>query len=183
MSNLERAKRIKGWMNDRELEWLYTQAQSRSIIVEIGVYYGRSTVALGLGAQHQKHAWVHAIDSWQGDGDNAKFLTEYLTEEGCRRVHEEAIDNVAGLPVSLLVETSNVACGLFPVASVDMLFLDGAHDYDSVNEDLANWLPRMRQDGLICGHDYNPNWPGVIQAVNQRFGKVKVVPNTSIWYV
>lgn len=57
--------------------------------------------------------------------------------------------------------------------SLDWVYIDAAHDYESVTKDLASALPKMRQDGFICGHDYT-RWSskgihrwGVVEAVNE----------------
>ncbi|MRS02168.1 class I SAM-dependent methyltransferase, partial [bacterium] len=51
--------------------------------------------------------------------------------------------------------------------SLDMVFIDAAHDYDNVRADIAAWYPKVRLGGMLAGHDYEENWPGVIQAVNE----------------
>jgi hypothetical protein len=47
------------------------------------------------------------------------------------------------------------------------VYIDAAHDYDSVRDDLAAWYPRLVSGGLIGGHDYTEPWPGVRQAVDE----------------
>jgi hypothetical protein len=34
-----------------------------------------------------------------------------------------------------------------------MVFIDGAHDYDSVYSDLTAWWPRVKDGGILAGHD------------------------------
>ena len=36
---------------------------------------------------------------------------------------------------------------------VDWLFIDGGHDYDTVNADYVNYAPLVRKDGLVIFHD------------------------------
>jgi hypothetical protein len=31
-------------------------------------------------------------------------------------------------------------------------------------------LPKIKPGGVIAGHDYHPEWPGVVKAVNEAFG-------------
>jgi hypothetical protein len=57
--------------------------------------------------------------------------------------------------------------------SLDWVYLDAAHDFDSVSKDLAAVRTKMRPGGLICGHDYT-RWSsagihrwGVVEAVNE----------------
>ncbi|RLI59813.1 MAG: hypothetical protein DRO67_09555, partial [Candidatus Asgardarchaeum californiense] len=72
----------------------------------------------------------------------------------------------------------------FQHASVDFVFIDAAHDYESVKNDIAAWFPKVKVGGIIAGHDYKNDEPtGVEQAVDERFGsKIKVVENIWIYY-
>ena len=38
--------------------------------------------------------------------------------------------------------------------SLDFVYLDARHDYESVREDLHDWWPKLRCLGLFAGHDY-----------------------------
>ncbi|MFA5166622.1 MAG: class I SAM-dependent methyltransferase [Candidatus Paceibacterota bacterium] len=39
---------------------------------------------------------------------------------------------------------------------IDFLFVDGAHDYNTVKADIANWKDRVKVDGIIAFHDFKP---------------------------
>ncbi len=54
---------------------------------------------------------------------------------------------------------------------VDMLFVDGAHDYMNVRLDLEAFAPLVRKGGIISGHDYSPDFPGVVRAVDEYLGE------------
>lgn len=50
---------------------------------------------------------------------------------------------------------------------IDLLWIDGDHRYEAVIEDLRVWVPRVRQGGLIAGHDWTGGWQEQIRkAVN-----------------
>ena len=51
--------------------------------------------------------------------------------------------------------------------SLDFVFIDAQHDYDSVKRDIELWRPKIKPGGLLCGHDYQPKFQGLIQAVNE----------------
>jgi hypothetical protein len=51
--------------------------------------------------------------------------------------------------------------------------LDGDHGYEAVRADIDAWLPKMKPGAVLSGDDYL--WPGVKQAVHERFGD-RVVP-------
>ena len=62
-----------------------------------------------------------------------------------------------------------------PHHSLDFVYLDARHDYDSVMSDLAEWHDRLRPGGVIAGHDYVDGdfvdgLFGVESAVNEFFG-------------
>eukprot|EP00403_Amphidinium_massartii_P016722 CAMPEP_0178427652 /NCGR_PEP_ID=MMETSP0689_2-20121128/29857_1 /TAXON_ID=160604 /ORGANISM="Amphidinium massartii, Strain CS-259" /LENGTH=410 /DNA_ID=CAMNT_0020049369 /DNA_START=86 /DNA_END=1315 /DNA_ORIENTATION=- len=73
----------------------------------------------------------------------------------------------------LLSVTSTEAAAAFPDDSIDVLFVDGCHLYDCVVEDFNLWLPKLRRgvETLVAGHDFSPQWPGVVRAVHERRGK------------
>lgn len=50
--------------------------------------------------------------------------------------------------------------------SLDFVYIDGRHDFESVIMDLAKWAPKVRAGGIIGGHDYYEFYQaGVIPAV------------------
>lgn len=62
----------------------------------------------------------------------------------------------------------------FEDESVDFVFIDADHVYQSVRNDVLAWLPKVKPGGIIAGHDYNPPHE-VKRAVDEIFGS-KVVP-------
>lgn len=51
----------------------------------------------------------------------------------------------------------------------DFIYIDGAHDYQSVVQDINAWMAMLSHNGIIAGHDYDDEHPGVMAAV-QEFG-------------
>lgn len=157
-----------GWMSPDELLWLNAEASTMAGgVVEIGCLHGRSSVALAVDCP----GLVWCIDPWSDDGWRS-------WSEGVGAVYP----NVRGIRAA-----SPEASALVPTP-VDMVFIDGAHDYASVRADIECWWPLTNR--LICGHDYvrdDGDLPGVVQAVDEFFAgeeyEVLVAPETAIWYV
>jgi SAM-dependent methyltransferase len=66
----------------------------------------------------------------------------------------------------------------------DLIYIDGSHEYVDVREDIIKFKKLIKENGVICGHDYNSACPGVIRAVNEIFGEdnIKIYSDSS-WVV
>ena len=166
--NLSKALLIEGWMEPAELTWLAQQAALHKIIVEIGSFKGRSTRAL---ADNTK-GLVIAIDDFQGPREIE--LTD--RENILNRFNDNLSDRT-----NVVVINCNHRDIPQPDFRPDMVFIDGAHEYEAVLADIDFWTPFIAPGGLICGHDYG--WAsGVDRAVNERFPKAEIAQRTSIWF-
>ncbi len=58
--------------------------------------------------------------------------------------------------------------------SVDFVFIDGAHDYESVRKDSENALRIIRPGGVIVWHDYGV-WGGVTRYLDELRAKLPIV--------
>lgn len=62
--------------------------------------------------------------------------------------------------------------------NLDFVYIDVAHDYENVKKDIRNYYPKLRDCGVLGGHDiYNGNSPeheGVIRAVMEFAIKEKL---------
>lgn len=75
-------------------------------------------------------------------------------------------------------KTSSEASMLFDNNFFDFVYIDGAHDYDNVHNDINKWLPKIKTTGYIGGHDYNQG--SVQQAItNNNLNIIKVFSDTS----
>ena len=54
--------------------------------------------------------------------------------------------------------------------SLDLVFIDGDHSYEQCKADIEAWWPKLKAGAVMLGHDYGPRHPGVVQAVNEKFG-------------
>ena len=179
-------------MFDHELEWLYDQASRSQLIVEIGVWKGRSTAALCLGAQKfaentGMQPAVIAIDWFEGSRDELQAAhREASTPDGRTAIEEAARRNLSPwLEMGLLFlcprEAGPAARELAAVLKyrpIDMLFIDGGHDQPTVEHNIDDYLPLVRRGGRVCGHDRT--WPGVAAAIATRLPNYQPGPG-SLW--
>tara|TARA_B100000287_G_C20565924_1_gene754492 strand:- start:80 stop:658 length:579 start_codon:yes stop_codon:yes gene_type:complete len=64
----------------------------------------------------------------------------------------------------------------------DFVYVDGNHDYFSVERDLLSYSSKVKIGGFIGGHDYLPSeWPEVVRAIHNVVGKPDHVYWDSSW--
>jgi len=159
---LTQLESIEGWLRDDEailLNQLAAQANPGTVIVEIGSWKGKSTVALGLSARVP----VYAIDPHTGSPEHrqkgkpvdtyADFLNNIKRHNLTKKVKplrltsKEAVKKISK-PISLL-------------------FIDGDHSYQAVSQDFKDYYPKLQLGGTIAFHD-TISWPGPRKVVTQQ---------------
>jgi hypothetical protein len=149
--------------------------------IEVGVMHGVGLIHAALQCRAQgKHAVRFlGVDRLSFDGhpqaphEWAGILLRNLT-----------LNHLHPSPVSLFLGDSGDAADLLMLFAADVVFIDGSHDYQSVKRDIALWRTRVRPaGGRLCGHDYDDNWPGVKQAVDEAFGSRVRVKHVNVWEV
>ena len=85
----------------------------------------------------------------------------------------ETIDPVKEV-VNIVRSISWEAADLYPDNSIDFVFVDACHDYDSVSKDIFAWYPKVKVGGIIAGHDIEA--ADVKRAVREYFGLINKTP-------
>ena len=163
---------IDGWMFPMEMEFLYNTSKMMNSVVEVGSWKGRSTHAIASGC---KDGVVYSIDHWQG---SEKDITIELAKK--EDIYSIFLTNTKQFKnIRAIRGFSHNVVKQFK-EPVDMVFLDATHLYEDIKQDIEDWLPLTNK--LICGHDYSNEFPDVIRAVNEKFGKPDGIVGT-IWFV
>jgi predicted O-methyltransferase YrrM len=132
---------IPGWLTDEEGEALYELARTcrgDGVIVEIGSWKGKSTVCLGLGSQAGNSVPIYAIDP------HADYRFGDFERNVARAGIAELVRPIASL--------SQPAADGFD-EPIELLFVDGSHEYDLVLEDFEKWVPKVVDGGWVAFHD------------------------------
>src|SRR5690606_13349822 len=118
-------------------ERLYTLAgsiPSKGVVVEVGSYRGRSTVILALGAKGRKGK-VYAIDPFEGTKGVIPVNLHDRDILGHALEHYGVTDTVEVITATSLAAVKKWS------RPIDLLFLDGSHEYEDVLADLNAWSP------------------------------------------
>jgi hypothetical protein len=55
----------------------------------------------------------------------------------------------------------------FKDGEVDFVYIDGDHGFDAVKADISAWWPKVKNGGILAGHDYCGMQAGVKSAVDE----------------
>jgi predicted O-methyltransferase YrrM len=143
-------------------------------MIEIGSFIGESTIIF---AGHFKH--VSAIDPFIDNYDPEDMTSNFNFDE----VYQEYKNRIEPKKekVTTYKLTSNDALSVLHGEKFDFIYIDGMHQYENVLEDITNYLPFVKEGGVIGGHDYGGPWKGVQKAVDQVFGKPDKVFKDTSW--
>jgi hypothetical protein len=143
--------------------------------VEVGSYEGGALLALALRFQYRDIDF-YAVESFTGNEDG--------TMDGfplpSRRRYQQHLNRFPHLRARLVPGESVTAAGLFDDGSVDMVFIDAAHDTASVARDIEAWLPKIAKGGILAGDDYP--MASVRAAVDARAPDAQVTATGGIWW-
>jgi len=153
--------------------WIKNRGYKRG--VEVGVKEGRF-ISYILNTDSKLH--MIAVDPWESQPEGNENYNEWDFD----LIYKQYKNRIKPFKSRVLQMRmySQKAANLITNESVDFVFIDAQHDYESVKRDINSWLPKIRLGGLICGHDYEPNFPGVIQAVDEKF-KRKFTGKNATW--
>ena len=159
---LTQIESIEGWLRDDEailLNQLAAQTTPGTIIVEIGSWKGKSTIALASSAKVP----VYAIDPHTGSPEHRQKGEPVDT-------YKDFINNIKRHNLTKKIKplrlTSREAAKKIN-KSISLLFIDGDHSYQAVSQDFKDYYPKLQIGGTIAFHD-TISWPGPRKLVTQQ---------------
>jgi len=154
--NEKHYKNLKPILNrDRLLEVL----RKYGVVAEIGVYRGEFSKKILYISKPRK---LHLIDSW-GSKRYHGGLYERIKAKFKVEIAKGTVEINRGLSTEI--------CDNFKDNYFDWIYIDSAHSYDVTKLELNKYSKKVKQDGVIAGHDFViGNWNdriryGVIDAV------------------
>jgi predicted O-methyltransferase YrrM len=165
-------------------------------ILEIGSWIGNGSTRTII-EMIQGRGMLYCVDHWQGN-DNVPRHHELVAHFDILNTFRANVNLYGGVEfVKPLVMSSSEAAAILRDRSFDLIFIDGTHSYESTKMDIEQWLPKVVEGGILCGHDCEARagnfdrkflWqnrdcdtveaqgpfpcihPGVVLAVDEKFG-------------
>lgn len=186
---------ILGWMTQDELNQLASLAKTvpaNGRIVEVGSLFGRSAVCWAENANPSVS--IHCIDIFY---ENMVTHAHGISDDFCEQMHypksgwtynakELFLENTKRFPNITMIQGTSPQKITYDQAPIDLFFLDGAHENPSDWENLMYFLPLIKSNGYIIGHDCDEQFPDIvynIKRLEQMLGVTAQYPVGSLWYL
>lgn len=178
-------KDSEGWFNYQGF-YDYVSEQNFKTLVEVGVWKGSSISYL---ATKNKDSKIYAVDLFE---ETYRYKKGKLKQEASKvnlTYNENLIKTGTRDIITDIKSYSWDGASHFKDSTIDFVFIDADHSYDSVKKDLEAWYSKVKSGGLFSGHDYEPyekhNHPGVKKAVDEFASNLGIVVNQqpgTVWY-
>jgi predicted O-methyltransferase YrrM len=143
---------IHGWFSFPNLYQNAVKKYNNAVFVEVGTWLGRSAAFLAVEVINaKKNIQIHCVDTWEGGPEHQDMD---VVKKG--ELYEQFLKNIE--PVKEYIKPirmdSAKAAELYEDNSVDFVFIDAGHEYESVKKDMEVWYPKVKNGGIFAGHDY-----------------------------
>jgi predicted O-methyltransferase YrrM len=148
--------------------------KDKAHFVEVGSWRGRSAAFMAVEIQNSNfNIKFDCVDTWEGSIEHQAL--------DLRDLYEEFLDNLKPVInyVNPIRKTSLEASNLYEDKSLDFVFIDASHQYEDVLDDINAWLPKVKLEGILAGHDYFV-FEGVRDAVHEAFKSTEFEIDKSI---
>lgn len=118
-------------------------------IVELGTHLGCSLFSFAQAVKDKKlKTQLDAVDTWQGDKHTGAY--DELIFKRVREIKKACYPKVK---INFIRKTFDEAHRQYPDNSIDLLHIDGLHNYKMVKHDYEIWFNKIKHNGIILLHD------------------------------
>jgi len=176
-------EQLDGWFTYPKLyQMLVDTAVDGGKIAEVGVWKGKSVCYIGVLIKNSnKNIKVYAIDTWQKMNSENYHSDDIFEDDKLYNTFLKTIEPISDIILPKR-GTSLEVCKQFPDNYFDAVFIDACHDYECIKEDIINWLPKVKYNGILSGHDIS--FPGVAKATKEILEpKYKINIQEECWWI
>ena len=151
---------LEGWCSDVKATTLVDLVLKAkpNIIVEIGVWGGKSLVPMACALQANGKGTIFGIDPWDSNAsieetmeDANRTFWSYANHDAIFRGLVQKIDQFGLHDHVILIKSTSEDASLIP--GIDMLHIDGNHSEKTSYSDVLKWVPLMNSGGWIIFDD------------------------------
>lgn len=163
IQNIELQPLVNGTQRRRLYDWAWFKLHNSptAIYLDVGTNQGNTAITMASALKHQKPekpTKVYTIDNYTQFLQGTK---EQSIEKAKFNMSQFGIDDILSVHVGDDIEFIQSLLD----NSIDMVFDDSDHAYMTTLNRLRNYVPKMNYNSVITGHDYFPDSPWVVKAV------------------
>lgn len=110
--------------------------------------------------------------------DNNPLCEMYAIDKDITQFFNDDIKHKYGHRLKTYEVDSRTSPDFVADKSLDFFFIDASHTYKNVKKDLIAWIPKLKDEGWMIGHDID--YPSVDAAVKDVIGFYEVGPD-NVW--
>lgn len=162
------------------------------VIVEIGVWAGKSLVPMGYALKQIGSGKIYGIDPWDPEASVRGLIHEVNETFWKRADHEIIFHRLAsqipqfGLEDQIeLIRSTSLEAPL--IQEIDVLHIDGNHSDEASYIDVTKWVPLVKKGGWIIFDDIDWQENGIrtnqraVQYLNEHCHKFAQMNDMCLW--
>lgn len=131
-------------------------------VAEVGCYAGESTFWILMRAGS-----MVCVDRWEdyAEDNGPSGVIDIMHMDRAEASFDALMSQADGRIIKLKM-ASLAAAPLLADQSFDCVYLDAGHEFEDIHADILAWSRKVKDGGLLAGHDYSDDRPGVVEAVD-----------------
>lgn len=174
---------MQGWCTPEKAERLHNLIVSSNsqLTVELGVFSGRSLIAMAMGHKLKGSGMVIGVDAWAKqaalEGTNDKANDDWWAAQDLRKIHQDCIKDIFKNEVddycSVLKMTSQTFGLLLNDNTIDVIHADSNHSEEVTTREVELFFPKLKSGGYWIADD--SNWQSVSKAISMLNERMTVI--------
>ena len=144
---------------------------NNSHFVEVGSWKGQSSSFMAVEIHNSnKNIKFDCVDTWTGSITEDCHQNDEFVKNGT--LYDKFLSNIKRVShiITPVVGDSVQVAEKYEDNSLDFVFIDADHRYENVKADIEAWINKVKNNGIIAGHDYG--WcQDVRDAVHDTLGQ------------
>jgi predicted O-methyltransferase YrrM len=160
-------EQVFGWFGWPDLYREMVDRYDSGIFVELGSYQGRSAIYMAELLQIEKKYDIqfYCVDLWPSMSSPIMVPSQYFDSNEIKiaadlpqELYHTFITNIKNTKtidrINIIRDHTVNAAKIFEDNSVDFIYIDAGHKYEQVVADINAWYPKIKNGGIIAGHDF-----------------------------
>lgn len=151
----------EGWLTVPRAQEMYDLIRTvqPDIVVEIGVFGGKSLVSQAMGIRDNGKGMIIGIDPWKNDVAVSELTdaraADWWKNVDLHKIHQGCMEAIWRFSldkyVTIIRSTSSQCVSLIP--KLDIIYIDGGHSEEFSCTDVSLYLPKVKKNGWIWFDD------------------------------